>query len=32
MTLVPTDGVLLEVHNRKERYHAWNLVAMTGQV
>jgi hypothetical protein len=31
-TLVPTDGVLLEVHNQKEGYHAWSLVATTGHV
>jgi hypothetical protein len=28
-TLVPADGVLLEVRNRKERCHSWSLVAMT---
>jgi hypothetical protein len=28
MTLIPTDGVLLEVHNWKERYRAWSLIAM----
>jgi hypothetical protein len=31
-TLVSTDGVLLEVRNRKERYRAWNLVAMTSHI
>jgi hypothetical protein len=32
MTLFPTDDVLLEVCNRKERRHAWSLVAMTSHV
>jgi hypothetical protein len=32
MTLVPTDGVLLEVRNQKGRYRASSLVAMMSQV
>jgi hypothetical protein len=32
MTLVPTDGVLLEVHNQKERYRTWSLVATTSHI
>jgi hypothetical protein len=32
MTLFPMDGILLEVRNRKERYHAWSPVAMTSHV
>jgi hypothetical protein len=32
MTLFPTDGILLEVRNRKERCHAWSPVATTSRV
>jgi hypothetical protein len=32
MTLFPTDDVLLKVRNRKERCHAWSLVATTRHV
>jgi hypothetical protein len=31
-TLVPIDGVLLEVRNRKERCRAWSLIAMTSHI
>jgi hypothetical protein len=31
-TLVPTDGVLLEVRNRKERCRSWSLDAMIGHI
>jgi hypothetical protein len=31
-TLVPIDGILLEVHNRKERGRAWSLVATTSHI
>jgi hypothetical protein len=32
MTLIPTDGVLFEVCNRKERCHSWGHVAKTSHV
>jgi hypothetical protein len=32
MTLFSTDGVLLEVRNRKVWYHAWSPVVMTSHV
>jgi hypothetical protein len=32
MTLFSTDGILFEVRNRKKRWHAWSLVAMTSHV
>jgi hypothetical protein len=32
MTLFPTDGVVLEVRNRKERCHSWSPFAMTGHI
>jgi hypothetical protein len=31
-TLASTDGVLLEVRNRKERCHAWSLIATASRV
>jgi hypothetical protein len=32
MTLISADGVLLEVHSRKEGCYAWTLVATTSQI
>jgi hypothetical protein len=32
MTPFQMDGVLLEVRNRKERCHAWSLIAMTSHI
>jgi hypothetical protein len=31
-TLIPTDGILLEIHNQKERCHSWSLIATTSRV
>jgi hypothetical protein len=32
MTLFPTDGILLEICNQKERYRAWSLVTTTSHI
>jgi hypothetical protein len=32
MTLFPTNGVFLELRNRKERCRAWSSVAMTSDI
>jgi hypothetical protein len=32
MTLFPTNGILLEVRNRKERCHAWSPIATTSHI